>query len=235
VRIAGDFLAEGLSAYEMAFRGFKEKNAALRHINEALEQEARRIALMLHDEVGQSLFAAQLALSDLNGRIDPAQQKHLKHVENVINRVEEQIRSLSHEVRPTILEDLGLVPALEFLAQGISKRHRISVAIRSSVRNRLPPPVEVALFRVVQEALSNVIRHSNAEHAQVALEQEGRSLKCTVSDTGTGFDAASPHGVRDGLGLTGIRERLDSIGGEFRIQSQPGRGTRLIMVIPNEV
>jgi signal transduction histidine kinase len=138
-------------------------------------------------------------------------------------------------MRPTILEDLGLVPALEFLAQGISKRHRISVAIRSSVRNRLAPPVEAAIFRIVQEALSNVIRHSNADRAQVALEQEGKTLMCTVSDTGTGFDAASPHGVRDGLGLTGIRERLDSIGGEFRIQSKPGGGTRLTIVIPNEV
>jgi signal transduction histidine kinase len=159
----------------------------------------------------------------------------VKNVESVINHVEDQIRSLSNEMRPTILEDLGLIPALEFLAQGISKRHRISVAIRSSVRSRLAPPLEAALFRIVQEALSNVIRHSNADEAQVAIEQEGTTLRCTVSDTGTGFDAASPHGIRDGLGLTGIRERLDSIGGEFKIQSQPGRGTRLIMVIPNEL
>jgi signal transduction histidine kinase len=235
VRAAAEFLAESLSAYEMAYRSFREKTAALRHINDVLEQEARRIALLLHDEVGQSLFAAELALTDLEGKIEPSLRPDIRKISSVIGQAGEQMRSLSHEMRPTILDDLGLVPALEFLAQGMSKRSRITVDIRSSVRTRLPPALEVILFRVVQEALTNVVRHSNATRAEVALEQVRGTLVCTVIDAGVGFDAAHPPGGGDGLGLNGIRERLGSVGGTLEIHSQPGTGTQLIITIPQEV
>jgi signal transduction histidine kinase len=236
LKTAGEFLAESLSVYEMAYRSFKEKNAALRHLNDALEKEARRIAYLLHDEVGQSLFAAEISLAQLEGRIDPALRQDLRNVSAALHQIGEQLRTLSHEMRPTVLDDLGLVPALEFLAQGISKRSRIRVNVRSSVRVRLPASIEATLFRAVQEALSNVVRHSNADQADVSLQRKGQTLFCTVTDEGVGFDVEGLRkGNSEGLGLTGIRERLDSIGGTLEIRSQTGQGTQLTMIIPCEV
>ena len=232
---AGVFLSEALSSYEMVYRGFRERNAALRHINEALEQESRRIALLLHDELGQSLFAAELSLSELEVRVDPQHREDVRKVIKMLYQIEEQMRSLSHEVRPTVLDDLGLVPALEFLAGGIFKRKGISVSIRSSFQSRLTPVVEAALFRIVQEALSNVVRHSKADYVEVSLEQQGNMLACAVSDDGLGFDTTTLPRRVDGLGLSGIRERLNSIGGTLKIQSTPGQGTLLLMLIPSEV
>jgi two-component system, NarL family, sensor histidine kinase UhpB len=235
-KTAGEFLAESLSVYEMAFRGFKEKNAALRHLNDVLEKEARRIAYLLHDEVGQSLFAAQLSLAQLEGKIDASLRQDMRTVSTALQQIGEQLRTLSHEMRPTVLDDLGLGPALEFLSQGVSKRSAVSVTIRSSVQGRLPSTIEATLFRAVQEALSNVVRHSNAAHAEVVLERKGQTLFCTVTDAGIGFDVDSLHrGNSEGLGLSGIRERLDSVGGTLEIRSQPGQGTELIMIIPCEV
>jgi len=235
VRAAGVFLAEALSAYEMVYRGFRERNAALRHINEALEQESRRIALLLHDELGQSLFAAELSLSELEVRVDSRHREEVRKIVKMLYQIEEQMRSLSHEVRPTVLDDLGLVPALEFLAGGIFKRKGITVSIRASFQGRLAPAVEAALFRIVQEALANVVRHSKADYVEVALEKNGNMLSCSVSDDGLGFDTGSLTRRSDGLGLSGIRERLNSIGGTLKIQSEPGQGTQLLMLIPSEV
>jgi len=109
------------------------------------------------------------------------------------------------------------------------------VTIRSSIQGRLPSTIEATLFRAVQEALSNVVRHSNAPHAEVVLVRKGQTLFCTVSDTGVGFDVNGLRGNSEGLGLSGIRERLDSVGGTLEIRSQAGQGTELIMIIPCEV
>jgi signal transduction histidine kinase len=236
LKAAGEFLAESLSAYEMAHRSFREKNAALRHINEMLEQEARRIAHLLHDEAGQSLFAAQVSLAELAAKIDPPLTQGIHQVAEILNQVADQLRNLSHEVRPTILDDLGLGPALEFLAQGISKKSQMGVTVRSSIQERLPAPIEAALFRAIQEALTNVARHAHADHAEVRLEKKGQTLFCAVQDDGVGFNVSSGHGrAKGGLGLLGIRERLDSLGGTMEIRSQPGQGTQLLMTIPCEV
>lgn len=233
---AGEFLAESLSAYEMAYRGFKERTIALRHLNEALEREARRIAYLLHDEVGQALFAAQLSLAQSENKADGPLREELRNISNALQHIGEQLRTLSHEMRPTVLDDLGLVPALEFLAQGISRRSRVSISIRSSLSGRLPASIEATLFRAVQEALSNVVRHSSAAQAEIVLQRRGGTMLCTVADGGVGFDVDKLRTEKgEGLGLTGIRERLDSIGGTLDIRSQPGRGTELIMSIPCEV
>jgi signal transduction histidine kinase len=233
LKAAAQFLAESLSVYEMAYRGFQERNMALRHINQVLEQEAARIAHLLHDEAGQALFAAQLSLTELERKADPSLGGDVRGIADVINQVGEQLRSLSHELRPTILDDLGLVPALEFLAQGVKKRAGIAVRVSSSIQGRLPSSMEVALFRAVQEGLTNVARHSNATQAEVALEQKGQTIFCTVSDTGVGFDV-DKRSV-GALGLIGIRERLNSVGGTLEIRSQPNQGTQLLIAIPFEV
>jgi len=237
IKAAGEFFAESMSAYEMVYRSYKDKNAALRHINDVLEQEVRRIAHVLHDEAGQSLFAAQISLAMMERKVDPPVVQDLRNVSNVLNQAGEQLRVLSHQLRPTILDDLGLVPAIDHLAKGIFKQTGIPVSVRSSIQRRCPPSIEAALFRVVQEGLANMTKHSRATNAEVVLEREGPSLRCTVRDNGIGFDTGNgPDATTTaGLGLLGIRERLDSIGGTLHLQSQPGKGTALLINIPCEV
>lgn len=234
---AGQFLAECLSSFEMVYRGFKEANAALRGINELLEQEARRMARLLHDDAGQLLFAAHLAVADLERDLDPALRERLQVVTDLITRAEEQLRCLSHELYPPLLDDLGLVPTLELLAERLSKKMQVQVSVETSLEERLPPLVETVLYRVVREALANVAKHAQASRVWVGLDRDGDTVVCTVRDDGSGFHAArvlDGTGPR-GLGLLGIRERLDAVGGTMKIQSAPGKGTLLEIKIPCEV
>lgn len=237
LKAAGEFFSESMSTYEMAYRSYKDKNAALRHINDVLEQEVRRIAHVLHDEAGQSVFAAQISLAMLERRVDPPVIQELRNISSVLNQAGEQLRVLSHQLRPTILDDLGLVPAIDHLAKGIFKQTGIPVTVRSSIQRRCPPSIEATLFRVVQEGLTNMTKHSQATNAEVILEREGPRLLCTVRDNGIGFNTGdSPNATPvTGLGLLGIRERVDSIGGTLLLQSKPGKGTQLLINIPCEV
>ncbi len=236
LRAAGQFLAESLSPFEMAYRGFKEANSALHHFNDVLEQETKRIAHLLHDEAGQLLFAVHLALADLGRDADPAFQERFQNANNLVTQVEERLRELSHELRPTILDDLGLIPALENLARGVARRTGIQITIQSSMQVRLPPGIETALYRIIQEALTNTIKHSQATQVDVAVERIGQVLSCAVRDNGVGFDADNVFGgkAQRGLGLIGIRERLDTLGGTLEIRSAPGGGTGLQVKIPSE-
>jgi two-component system, NarL family, sensor histidine kinase UhpB len=229
---AGEFFAESLSPYEMAHRGFREATSALRKLNETLEREIQRIAHSVHDEAGQLLDAARLAISAMGDDLPPLVRERLREVGCMLDRAENELRRLSHELRPTILDDLGLVPALQLLAEGISRRGGLGIRIENSLARRLPANVETALYRVVQEGLTNVVRHSRARNATIQLSRRKGNLRCSVRDDGSGFDVA--HVPRGGLGLVGMRERLHAVGGKLQIRSQPGRGTELIAEVPVE-
>jgi signal transduction histidine kinase len=234
---AGEFLAESLSPYEMALRGFREAACALRKLNETMEGEIQRIAHSVHDEAGQLLDAARLALSEVGLDANPGVRGRLQKVASMLDRAETELRRLSHELRPTILDDLGLVPALELLAEGISSRGGVRVRIESSVQSRAAAALETTLYRVVQEALTNVVRHSRARNASVELTSHGAGqLRCVVRDDGRGFDTAALTSRKQprGLGLVGIRERLTAVGGSFQIHSQPGVGTEVVVLVPAE-
>ena len=223
------FLSESLASFEISHRAFRDTSTTLRGLNERLEEEARRIAHALHDEAGQFLASAHILLADIQRESPLGVRERLEEVREFLNQVEDQLRNLSHELRPTILDDLGLVPALEFLSAGVSKRTGISVAMRGSTERRLPRPVETNLYRIVQEALNNVARHAKAKKAEIRVWREKGVVHCSIRDDGIGFDAPrvlSEKG-RPGLGLTGIRERLGGMGGTFAIHSAPGRGTDL--------
>jgi signal transduction histidine kinase len=203
---------------------------ALRALNQRLEEEARRIAHALHDEAGQLLVSVYLALDTLIARLQPDARDRLTEIRRLLEQVEAQLRRLSHELRPTILDDLGLKPAIEFLADGISKRTGRSVVVTASIGERLPGPVETAMYRIVQEALTNVIKHAQASQTTVRLVRHPDALVCSVTDNGCGFDVrARP---ARGLGLIGMRERAASLGGTFSIDSIPGKGTTLKIVVP---
>lgn len=230
------FFRESLSPYEMAHRGFRDGIAALRQINETLEREIQRIAHAVHDEAGQLLVGARLAMAELAADLGPNSQKGLETVGAILGQAEEHLRRFSHELRPTVLDDLGLVPALEFLAGGFGHRSGISVQVKSSLSGRCAANVEVALYRIVQEALNNVARHAKARNISIELDRSGRQLECRVQDDGIGFDtqaACSPGGTR-GLGLIGIRERLAAIGGSLKVDSVKGKGTSVLLQIPME-
>jgi len=234
---AQEFFRENLIPYEMALRGFQDATSALHRLNETLEQEIQRIAHTVHDEAGQLLFAAHLAMSSVAHDIDPSLQEQLQEVGAILDQVEKQLRRLSHELRPTILDDLGLVPALEALADSLSKRAGLSVRTHSPVRERYAQKIETAVYRVVQEALANVTKHAGAREVEIHLNRIEKHLHCLVQDDGIGFDAPTQLSctARGGLGLIGIRERLNAVGGTLQIDSAVGRGTRLLIKIPVEM
>ena len=230
------FLVEGLAPFEMIHRGFRETNSALLRLNETLEEEVKRIAHLLHDEAGQLLAAVHIAIEDLARELPPPARERLGKIREFLVQVEAQLRQLSHELRPMILDDLGLVPALEFLAKGVSGRIGLSIVVEGSEIGRFPPGIETALYRIVQEAVSNVCRHARADRVNIRLQRDAGAIRCSIGDDGIGFDVPSvlaKKGER-GIGLIGIRERLHLLKGTLRVNSTPGQGTELSISIPLE-
>jgi len=228
------FFAESLSPFEMTHRGFRDSNIALRHLNQTLEQEIKRIAHALHDEAAQLLASVYLALDEVAGNLPPAKE-HLLKVKGLLDLIEGQLRQLSHELRPTILDDWGLLPALKFLAEGVTARTGLFIKVEGESAPSLSPLLATTLYRIVQEALTNVTRHAKATQVKVTLQHELQTLRCSIKDNGIGFDVSSLSariGER-GLGMIGIRERLNSVGGSLALVSTPGQGTELVITIPH--
>jgi signal transduction histidine kinase len=236
LRAGADFLAESLSPYEMAHRGFQDAIIALRELNETLEEEIKRIAYGVHDEAGQLLVAVHLALADLARELPPQHKDQIGKIEALLNQVEGQLRRYSHELRPTVLDDLGWIPAIRFLAESVSKRTHLPIQIKADFAGRLPGASETALYRIVQEALTNASKHAKATRVWIQVRQEDKTLCCSIQDDGAGFDVRRAHaqGKRRGLGLIGIQERLNAVGGTLSINSAPGRGTKLLIRLPLE-
>ena len=231
---SGRFLAESLSPFEMTHRGFQDAIAALRRLNETLEEEARRIAHALHDDAGQLLVSVHLAIKEVGDGLPARSRDQLTKIRAPLDEVERHLRRLSHELRPTVLDDLGLVPALEFLVQGVGARAGIPIVVEGLKSPRLPVAIEVALYRIVQEAVRNATKHARANRVDIRLAVQQGAVHCSVRDDGRGFDVAAVLGRKGdrGLGLIGMRERLSPLGGQLTIDSSRGRGTELRITIP---
>ncbi len=231
---AGLFLLESLSPFEMTHRGFRESNILLHRLNQTLEEEYKRIAHALHDESGQLLASVYLAL-DETARNVPQCRAHLQNIKGLLDQIEDQLRRLSHELRPTILDDLGLLPALEFLCEGVAARTGLRIDIEGTPELSLVPLLSTVLYRVVQESLTNTARHAKASWVRLKLQHEATNIRCTIKDNGVGFDVplVLNRAGRSGLGLIGMRERVNSVGGSFSILSIPGCGTELTVTIPS--
>ncbi len=235
VRRAAQFFAESLSPYEMAQRGFGDAVCALRRLNETMETEIQRIAHSVHDEAGQLFDAARLAMSGLDVDASPALRERLREISNILDRAEVELRRLSHELRPIILDDLGLVPAVQVLAENMGRRSGVAVQVETCLEGRLPAQIETALYRIVQEALTNVVRHARATNVKIQLVRDSNgAAHCSIRDDGQGFDMVGvlARKERGGLGLIGIRERLNAVGGTLQIHSQLRWGTELRIEIP---
>lgn len=236
VRAGACFLAECLSPYEMIHRGFQDGVKALRQLNQTLEEEIRRIAYSVHDESGQLLVAVHLALADLAQDLPPRHKDRIADIDEMLKQVEMQLRRYSHELRPTVLDDLGWIPAIRFLADAVKKRTGLSIDVQTEVSGRFPATLETALYRIVQEALNNTAKHAKAKNVWIRAWREARTLHCSVRDDGEGFDSRLPDkavGCK-GLGLIAMRERLSALGGTLRIDSAAGKGTQLSIRLPLE-
>jgi two-component system sensor histidine kinase DegS len=233
---AESFVLECLSPFEMAHRGAREANEALRRVDERREEQARRIAQQLHDEAGQLLAAVHLALERARRHVGPGGREPLAEAVNLLGQAGDELRRLAHELRPVVLDDLGLMPALRFLGEGVARRSGVAVGV-TGPEERLPPKVETAIYRAAQEALNNVGRHARASRASIEIMRAEREVICRIQDDGCGFspDRVLAPGRRSGLGLDGLRERMAGLGGTLAISSQPGRGTELLIRIPIEV
>jgi signal transduction histidine kinase len=235
LRVSAEFLAECVSPYEMAHRGFQDAVKALRQLNETLEEEIKRIAYAVHDEAGQLLVAVHLALAELQLGMPEAQQEQITRIKELLNEVEKHLRRYSHELRPTMLDDLGWIPAIRFLADGVSKRANLPIHIEATLSGRLPATVETTLYRLVQEAMTNAVKHAKANNIWIRAWREDLTQCCTVRDDGAGFKMRRGQGApRKGLGLVAMRERVSAIGGTLQIESRPGHGTEISIRLPME-
>jgi signal transduction histidine kinase len=198
----------------------------------AQEEERRAISRELHDEVGQSLSALLMEAGNAAARVPAESAEVRRHVDSIRKLAEASvnvIRNMTLLLRPSMLDDFGLAPALEWQAREVSKRTglRVHVDAEESVGD-LPDALKTCIYRVVQEALHNCARHSQARTVRVVVEQEPSKIVLTVEDDGRGFDA---HRVR-GLGLVGMEERVNHLGGAFHIRSRPGAGTTIAVELP---
>ena len=198
------------------------------------EEERTRVAREIHDELGQALTALKLDLSWVRQKTRGASevrermQAMIAHVDDTIERV----RRIASELRPSILDDLGLIPAIEWQVAQFRKRTGIRTQVSADADAlTLPPEASAAVFRLVQEALTNIIRHANATKVLIKLNLIKDALRISIADNGQGMTRAQETDLKS-LGIMGMKERIARLGGEFNIFSEPDKGTRLDIVIP---
>jgi PAS domain S-box-containing protein len=197
------------------------------------EEERRHLARELHDEIGQALTAAKISLQAALEEPDQAKSKRIHETTAILERLLGQVRQISLNLRPSMLDDLGLVPALRSLLD--EQGRRASVAVRFSAKNmpdNLDPEIQTTCFRIAQEAITNAVRHASATQINVNLGGEDRTFRLQVRDDGKGFDAEPAQTQTIGLGLLGMKERAALVGGRTRITSAPGKGTTVDATLP---
>ncbi|MEN8235249.1 MAG: ATP-binding protein [Actinomycetota bacterium] len=209
----------------------------LRRIITAQESERKRLARELHDETAQTLGALSIALGRAADSLPAdagASHDQLTKAKEMVRLLIEDTRRIIVDQRPLILDDLGLIPALRWYSE--SRLNDIGIETSFEVdgqRDRLPSHIESALFRIVQEATNNIARHADAKHVHIRVTSREETVRIVVSDDGKGFDSDAAPGANDGhLGLAGMRERADLLGGEIVIRSRPGEGTVISIEIP---
>lgn len=226
-----------LVAGERRFRGLAKA------VWRVQEDERRRLARELHDGLGQTLTALKIRLERMQRHVaaeHPEVARELGEPVDMAAAALAEARRLSRLLRPQMLDDLGLGPALSWLARSFHEwmgfRVHLDLAdLAGGEPKRLDPDLETLVFRFVQESLNNAVKHSGADEAEVSLELGDGRLRLRVADSGDGFDPEALESVdAPGSGLTGLRERVRVFGGKFRLDAAPGRGTMLEAVLPLE-
>lgn len=229
LRLAEIFAARAAVAVDLSERVARD---TVRRVIEAQELERRRLARELHDETGQALTSILLGLKSIRAAEDEEEAERAEaELRELVVQALQDVRSLAVELRPAALDDFGLVPALERLAGTFAERTGIRATVAASLGEaRLPPETETVVYRLVQEALTNVVKHAAASTVGIVLTRRDGGVSAVVEDDGRGFAEAD---VRDeALGLVGMRERLALLGGTLAIESAPGEGTAVIAYLP---
>ncbi len=223
-------MLDGIAGYR---RRLREVAARALH---AAEEERRRIALELHDETSQRLAAILLRLRVLRSAQDDHRRDTLiEELREELADILEGTRRYARGLRPPALDELGFGPAIESHARSVAETSGVDVDVRigNGSREALAPEAELALYRIAQEGLSNVARHAEADHAWVRIEWTDAAVVATIEDDGRGFDVADVMAAEDrGLGLFGMHERADYLGGYVEVESEPGSGTLVRATIP---
>ena len=231
VRVAEGFAQRASVAVDLSRRVARD---ALQRVVSAQEQERRRLARELHDETGQALTSILLGLrtiEEAKGEVEL--DAALTEVRDLVRATLQDVRQLAVELRPKALDDFGLVAALERLTSSFGEQTGISMEFQSSLpAGRLSPEVETALYRIVQEALTNIVKHSRAGRVSIVVGRKDGAVSVVVEDDGVGFDPARTR--EEGLGLIGMRERVALLGGRLTIESRPGAGTTFVAEVPNQ-
>jgi signal transduction histidine kinase len=263
LKAAETFFMETLSPFEATHRGFRGANLELRQANEALqhrnvelaassrdlrnlsrqvlhaqEEERKRISRELHDEVGQALTAINTSLGMLqrNGTTDSALVKEkIADTQTLLAQTMETVHRFARQLRPTMLDELGLLPALRSYLKHFAERTGMQVSLAASPEvERLNDDQKTVVYRVAQESLTNVAKHAHARHVSVSLRKLARGLQVEIKDDGKAFEVdqqLSGEG-RKRLGLLGMRERVRLVNGRFAVKSRPGKGTTVNVEIP---
>ena len=229
VRLAESLVSRASIAVDLSERVGRD---ALRRVVQAQELERARLARELHDETGQALASILLGLKHLEEAVetDEARDAAAGLRELVVSTLQ-NVRRLAVELRPSALDDFGLVPAVERLAATILEQSGIEVDIGAHLgRRRLSADAETVLYRIVQESLTNIVKHASAARVSITFVRKGDAAVAVVEDDGIGFD---PGSLREGaLGITGMRERVALVGGTLTLESTPGSGTTLVAEVP---
>jgi PAS domain S-box-containing protein len=226
-------IARDMTDRMRAEKARREKELMQTLVN-AQELERRRIARDLHDELGQQLTALRLKLDRVGDEAPQPLERSITEAKEIAKNIDEGVDFLAWELRPAALDDFGLIPALEKFAKEWSTYSGVAaeVTASTSAERRFDAAVETALYRIVQEALNNVHKHADAKQAGVSLRTRRGKLVLVIDDDGKGFDPEDPSVRSRGMGLVGMSERVQMIGGTLDIESAPGRGTTLYVKAP---
>lgn len=223
---------QGRRRYEALLASRRELEALSGRLVDAQEEERRAISRELHDEVGQTLGALLVDLGQLAKFVAP--EDNLVHgqigrIKSAAETAVKSIRDMALLLRPPMLDDLGLVPALEWQGREVSRRGEMEVDVQAeNVSEQLADEMKVCIYRMVQEALNNAATHSGAKHAKINVAQSGETIRVTVADDGRGFATDRLRG----MGILGMEERVKRLGGQFAIASEPGKGTTVKAELP---
>ncbi len=199
------------------------------------EEERKRIARELHDEIGQDLTAIKLTIGMIKKdypHLEGPLRKELQEVGKLVDMAMTNVRRISSRMRPEALDELGLIPCLRHEVESISERSGIKIELElKNFKRRATPQKETIIYRVIQEALTNIIKHSQASQAGVRLSREKKAINLKIWDNGRGFNTENLSNSR-GLGILGMGERLVPVDGKLKLESSPGEGTTLEIRIP---
>ncbi|MEY2410193.1 MAG: hypothetical protein QOF48_2863 [Verrucomicrobiota bacterium] len=209
-----------------------------RLIRDAQETERRRVARELHDSVNQILSAVKFRLQSVEEKLAPRENAAWRDVLKAqahLEKAMQEVRRISRNLRPSELDDLGLVPAVRSLAEEFAERSHVKVHLAfTNLPEKLPVDTELNLYRIFQESLGNIERHSRATEVRIELSRDGSRLRASIRDNGKGFDPqrTRAEGERPGMGLVDIRERAEFVGGRCTLVSAPGKGTEIVIEMP---